>query len=76
MIFPSENYIKGGGVRGYFPKIFCRRFENQIAVSYCKDELNSGIVKVSAIEPILLLWKAKIWIFWFFANFSKTEKCR
>jgi hypothetical protein len=23
-----------------------------------------------------LLWEPKIWIFWFFANFSKTEKSR
>jgi hypothetical protein len=40
------------------------------------DELNSGIVKVPAIEPHFLLWEPKIWIFWFFANFSKTEKSR
>jgi hypothetical protein len=38
--------------------------------------LNSGIVKVPAIEPIFLLWEPKIWIFWFFAKFSTTEKSR
>jgi hypothetical protein len=34
MIFRSENYIEGGGVRGFFEKIFVAD-SNQIAVSYC-----------------------------------------
>jgi hypothetical protein len=34
MIFRSENYIEGGGVRGFVEKIFVAD-SNQIAVSYC-----------------------------------------
>jgi hypothetical protein len=34
MIFRSENYIEGGGVRGFFEKFFVAD-SNQIAVSYC-----------------------------------------
>jgi hypothetical protein len=33
MIFRSENYIEGG-VRGFFRKIFCRRFEPNCCENY------------------------------------------
>jgi hypothetical protein len=72
MIFRSENYIEGG-VRGFF-EIFFVADSNQIAVSYCIGSVEFRYNKSSGHGTHFLLWEPKIWIFWFFAIFSKMKK--
>jgi hypothetical protein len=66
MIFRSENYIEGGReYMVFFEKIFVAD-SNQIAVSYSiGSQLNSGIVKVPAIEPIFFCGSQKYGFFGF-----------
>jgi hypothetical protein len=73
MIFRSENYIEGGGT-WFFRNFFLSPIRTKLLSVIVLGQLNSGIVKVPAIEPIFLLWGPKIWIFWFFAIFSKIKK--
>jgi hypothetical protein len=51
MIFRSENYIEGGGT-WYFSKIFLSPIRIKLLSDIVYGQLNSGIVKVPAIEPI------------------------
>jgi hypothetical protein len=46
---------------------------NQIAVSYCIGSLEFRYSKSSGHLTHFLLWEPKIWIFWFFAIFSKMK---
>jgi hypothetical protein len=51
MIFRSENYIEGGGT-WFFSEIFLSPIRIKLLSVIVLGQLNSGTVKVPAIEPI------------------------
>jgi hypothetical protein len=51
MIFRSENYIEGGST-WFFSKNFLSPIRTKLLSVIVYGQLNSGIVKVPAIEPI------------------------
>jgi hypothetical protein len=63
MIFRSENYIEGG-VRGFF-EIFLSPIRTKLLSVIVQGQLNSGIVKVPAIEPIFCCGSQKYGFFGF-----------
>jgi hypothetical protein len=70
MIFRSENYIEGYMV--FFEKFFVGD-SNQIAVSYCIGSVEFRCSKkFRPLNPFFAVG-AKIWIFCFFAIFSKMK---
>jgi hypothetical protein len=58
MIFRSENYIEGGGT-WYFSKIFLSPIRIKLLSVIVSGQLNSGIVKVPALDPICLCGSQK-----------------
>jgi hypothetical protein len=66
MIFGSENYIEGGGT-WFFSKIFLSPIRTKLlsVIVYSGVQLNSGIVKVPAIEPIFCCGSQKYGFFGF-----------
>jgi hypothetical protein len=75
MIFRSENYIEGGGYV-VFSNFFLSPIRTKLLSVIVYGQLNSGIVKVPAIEPIFCCGSQKYGFFWFFAIFSKMKKSR
>jgi hypothetical protein len=68
MIYRSENYIEGG-VRGFFSKIFLSPIRTKLLSVIVWGQLNSGKVKVPAIEPIFCCGSQK-YRFFVFLRFS------
>jgi hypothetical protein len=64
MIFRSENYIEGGSTR-FFSKIFLSPIRTKLLSVIVQGQLNSGMVKVQAIEPIFCCGSQKYGFFVF-----------
>jgi hypothetical protein len=67
MIFRSENYIEGGST-WFFSKKFLSPIRIKLLSVIVYGQLNSGIVKVPAIEPIFAVG-AKNMDFFVFCDF-------
>jgi hypothetical protein len=64
MIFRSENYIEGGGT-WFFRTFFLSPIRTKLLSVIVYGQLNSGIVKVPAIEPIFCCGSQKYGFFGF-----------
>jgi hypothetical protein len=72
MIFRSENYIEGGST-WFFSKKFLSPIRTKLLSVIVYGQLNSGIVKVPAIEPIFCCGSQKYGFFGFL-RFSLKRK--
>jgi hypothetical protein len=72
MIFRSENYIEGGST-WFFSKHFLSPIRTKLLSVIVYGQLNSGIVKVPAIEPIFCCGSQKYGFFGFL-RFSLKRK--
>jgi hypothetical protein len=72
MIFRSENYIEGGST-WFFSKNFLSPIRTKLLSVIVYGQLNSGIVKVPAIEPIFCCGSQK-YGFFCFLRFSLKRK--
>jgi hypothetical protein len=59
----------------FFEKFFVAD-SNQITFSYCIGSVEFRYSKSSGYSTHFMLWEPKIWIFCFFAIFSKMKKSR
>jgi hypothetical protein len=67
MIFRSENYTEGD--TWFFSKIFLSPIRTKLLAVIVQGQLNSGMVKVQAIEPIFCCGSQK-YGFFVFLRFS------
>jgi hypothetical protein len=72
MIFRSENYIEGGST-WFFSKKFLSPIRTKLLSVIVKGQLNSGIVKVPAIEHIFCRGSQKYGFFGFLGFSPKLK---